>query len=104
LTYLESDALLTLQTNTFTNSTRKENVTEGNGFLISHFEAARQRIFPRKMSTALTNGQQFTVHTVEQILDECEKAGFVDCRLNACQIFDERELIAPTITWRLTRS
>lgn len=35
------------------------------------------------MSTALTKNQQFTVYNEDQILNECIKANFIDCRLNA---------------------
>lgn len=35
------------------------------------------------MSTALTKNKQFTVYTEDQILNECIKANFIDCRLNA---------------------
>jgi hypothetical protein len=38
------------------------------------------------MSTALSQGRQFIVYNEDQILNECEKAGFVDCRLNAYPI------------------
>ena len=47
---------------------------EGVRFLLSHFHAARQQLFPRKMSTSVSDGKQFTVWTKEQILQECEKA------------------------------
>ena len=33
------------------------------------------------------------------MLQECEKAHFVDCRLNAYPLFDEGSLIAPTIIY-----
>jgi hypothetical protein len=51
-------------------------------FILSHFEG-RQPLFPRKMSTALSQGRQFIVYNEEQILNECIKANFIDCRLNA---------------------
>jgi hypothetical protein len=35
------------------------------------------------MSTALTKGHQFIVYNEDQILNECIKANFIDCRLNA---------------------
>jgi hypothetical protein len=57
-------------------------VKEGTLFLLSHFEG-RQQLFPRKMSTALTKGNQFIVYNEDQILNECIKANFIDCRLNA---------------------
>jgi hypothetical protein len=59
----------------------RDKVKKGIGFLLSHFEG-RQRLFPRKISTALSKGKQFTVYDKDQILNECIKADFVDCRLN----------------------
>jgi hypothetical protein len=35
------------------------------------------------MSTSLSNGRQFVVYNQEQILNECIKANFIDCRINA---------------------
>ena len=49
---------------------RRDKVKEGIRLLLSHFEG-RQRLFPRKMSTALTKGKQFTVYNKDQILNEC---------------------------------
>ena len=43
------------------------------------------------MSTALSQGRQFIVYNEDQILNECEKAGFVDCRLNAYSISEESQ-------------
>jgi hypothetical protein len=67
---------------------RRDKVKEGIKFLLSHFEG-RQRLFPRKMSTALTKGKQFTVYDKGQILNECIKAAFIDCRLNGYPILDK---------------
>jgi hypothetical protein len=67
---------------------RAAKVKQGIRFILSHFEG-RQQLFPRKMSTALSQGRQFIVYSEEQILTECEKAGFVDCRLNAYSISEE---------------
>jgi Primase X len=49
------------------------------------------------MSTPVSNGRQFTVCTKEQILQECEKAHYIDCRLNAYPAVSENAIIAPTI-------
>ena len=62
-------------------------VSQGIQFLLSHFEG-RQPLFPRKMSTALSKGKQFTLYSKEQILNECIKSNFIDCRLNAYPVFD----------------
>ena len=65
----------------------KIKVIEGIQVLLSHFEG-RQPLFPRKMSTALSKGKQFTLYSKEQILNECIKSNFIDCRLNAYPVFD----------------
>jgi hypothetical protein len=64
---------------------RAAKVKQGIKFILSHFEG-RQQLFPRKMSTALSQGRQFIVYSEAQILNECEKAGYIDCRLNAYPI------------------
>lgn len=40
------------------------------------------------MSTALSKGKQFTVYNKDQILNECIKASFIDCRLSAYPVSD----------------
>jgi hypothetical protein len=67
---------------------RAAKVKQGVKFILSHFEG-RQQLFPRTMSTALSQGRQFIVYTEDQILHECEKAGFVDCRLNAYSVLEQ---------------
>jgi hypothetical protein len=67
---------------------RAAKVKQGIRFILSHFEG-RQQLFPRKMSTTLSQGRQFIVYSEDQILHECEKAGFVDCRLNAYSVSEE---------------
>lgn len=71
-------------------------VKEGIDFLLSHFEA-RQRLFPRKISTLASQGNQFIVYNKEQILDACIKSNFMDCRLNAYPVLEEGLLQAPNI-------
>lgn len=61
---------------------RTNKVKEGINLILSHFEE-RQQLFPRKISTAFSNNRQFTVYNKEQILNECIKADFTDCRINA---------------------
>jgi hypothetical protein len=46
------------------------------------------------MSTALSQGRHFTVYNEKQILDECIKANFVDCRLNAYPVLLDDDIIA----------
>ena len=78
------------------NQERETHVKEGIEFLLSHFEG-RQRQFPRKISTLLSNGKQFIVYNKEQILDICIKSNFKDCRLNAYSILESGVLQAPNI-------
>lgn len=73
------------------NEKRIAKVKEGIRFLLTHFEG-RQPLFPRKMSTALSQGRQFTVYSEEQILNECIKANFIDCRLNAYPVSDDNNI------------
>ncbi len=61
---------------------RTDKVKEWIKFILYHFEG-RQQLFPRKMATAFSNNCQFTVYTFDQILNECIKANFIDCRVNA---------------------
>ncbi len=75
---------------------RKERVRQGIQFLVSHFEW-KQKLFPRKMSTSRSQGKQFVVYNVEQILEECEKSNFIDCRLNAYPFLVDCLPTAPTI-------
>jgi hypothetical protein len=50
------------------------------------------------MSTSLSNGRQFIVYNQEQILNECIKANFIDCRINAYPVqMDSGLLQAPNI-------
>jgi hypothetical protein len=66
---------------------RINKVNEGLDFILSHFEK-RQQLFPRKISTCISNTTQFTVYNKEQILNECIKADFIDCRINAYPVLD----------------
>jgi hypothetical protein len=72
-------------------------VNEGINFILSHFEG-RQPLFPRKMSSSLSNGRQFIVYNQEQIFVECIKANFIDCRINAYPVMmDSEHQQAPNI-------
>ena len=44
------------------------------------------------MSTSLSQGRQFTVYNEEQILNECIKANFIDCRLNAYPVLSDDDM------------
>ena len=50
-----------------------------------------------KCQTAYSNGRQCTVYSREQILKECIKSNFIDCRINAYPVSDESYLQAPNI-------
>ncbi len=67
---------------------RTDKVKEGIHFILSHFEG-RQPLFPRKMSTSLSDGRQFAVYNEEQILNECIRANFMDCRINAYPVLTD---------------
>jgi len=76
--------------NCINNDTKEERINrvkEGIHFIFSHFEK-RQQLFPRKMSTSFSNNRQFTVYNREQILNECIKADFIDCRINAYPVLE----------------
>ena len=67
-------------------------VKEGSRFILTHFEG-RQSLFPRKMSTYLSQGRQFTVYNEDQIISECIKANFMDCRLNAYPVLSYDDMV-----------
>lgn len=69
------------------NIKRINEVRQGIDFILSHFEK-RQHLFPRKISTSFSNNKQFTVYSKEQILNECIKADFIDCRINAYPVLE----------------
>ena len=78
--------------NTEAKELRIAKVKEGIRFILTHFEG-RQPLFPRKMSTSLSQGRQFTVYNEEQILNECIKANFIDCRLNAYPVLSDDDMV-----------
>ena len=53
--------------NTEAKESRIAKVKDGIKFILTHFEG-RQQLFPRKMSTSLSQGRQFTIYNEEQIL------------------------------------
>ena len=79
------------------NQERIAKVREGTRFLLSHLEG-RQQLFPRKMSTASSKDKQFIVFNEDQILNECIKANFIDCRLNAYPYSECAEYLTVTNT------
>ncbi len=72
---------------------RAAKVKQGIRFIQSHCEG-KQQLFPRKMSTALSQGRHFIVYNAEQIISECIKANFIDCRLNAYPILSNDDIAA----------
>ena len=80
-------------TNNHSKKERIKKVKEGIDFILSHFEG-RQQLFPRKISTAFSNNGQFTVYNKEQILNECIKADFMDCRINAYPVLDKNDCLS----------
>jgi len=77
--------------NVETKELRKAKVKEGIRFILTHFEG-RQPLYPRKMSTSLSQGRQFTIYYEEQILNECIKSNFTDCRLNAYPVLSDDDM------------
>lgn len=76
--------------------TRVIKVKEGIDFILSHFKE-RQQLFPRNISTAFSRGKQFVVCNREQILKECIKSRFTDCRINAYPVFNELTMQPPNL-------
>lgn len=67
------------------NTSKSERIAKANDgieFMLKIFEAAGQRLFPRKMTTRATEGKMFTVCSKEDVLDACIEADFQDCRIN----------------------
>jgi hypothetical protein len=56
-------------------------VRQGIDLITSLFESAGQSVFPRKMAVGQTFG--ITVESKEQMLYQCIKGNFIDCRINA---------------------
>jgi hypothetical protein len=85
-----------LQISNLDNDARITKVKEGIDFILSHFDE-RQQLFPRKISTAFSNGRQFTVYSREQILEECFKSNFINCRINAYPVLGKNQHQSPNI-------
>jgi len=49
-------------------------------YILKHFE---EPIFPRTISTKLTNNRQYLVYSKEEALARFEQANFLDCKINA---------------------
>lgn len=86
------EALQTCSKDICSKEERTEKLRKAIRFILSHFEG-RQQLFPRKISTAQSQCRQFTVYNEKQILNECIKANFIDCRLNAYPVLPSDGLV-----------
>jgi hypothetical protein len=58
-----------------------EKIKQGIDLIFSLFESAGQPLFPRKMAVGSIFG--ITVESKEQVLYQCLKDDFINCRINA---------------------
>jgi hypothetical protein len=74
--------------NSFSNlpSDRMNAVSEGFNFLITHFQ---DPLFPRTISTKMTDGRQILVFSREEALSRFRESNFFDCRMNAYPDYTE---------------
>jgi Primase X len=70
--------------------------SEGIDLILSLFEKAGQRLFPRNIMTSKSSGQ-ITVNGKDEILQRFEQAQFVDCRINAYPKVPHGTLQTPNI-------
>jgi hypothetical protein len=56
-------------------------IEEGLDYILSHFEG--QRLWPRTISTRITENRQVTVRSREEALARFTQANFLDCRISA---------------------
>jgi hypothetical protein len=72
---------------------------QGVDFIFSLFESAGQPLFPRKMAVGPIFG--ITIESKEQVLYQCIKGDFIDCRINAYYEASDSDfktgLVAPSI-------
>lgn len=64
----------------------REGFEVGLDFLLSHFT---EPIFPRKISTAVTQGGQFEVCSKDEVLEAAHKSNYIDCRINGYPSYTE---------------
>jgi hypothetical protein len=67
-------------------SDRMNAVSEGFNFLITHF---KDPLFPRTISTKITDGRQILVFSREEALSRFKESNFLDCRINAYPDYTE---------------
>jgi hypothetical protein len=61
-------------------------VNEGFDFLVTHFH---EPLFPRTISTAVTEGRQVLVFSIEEALSRFRESSLLDCRINAYPDYTE---------------
>jgi hypothetical protein len=64
----------------------EETTKEGIQFILQHFV---EPLWPRTVSTKLTDNRQVSVYNIDQALDLYKKADYRDCRINAYQYHTE---------------
>lgn len=75
---------------------RMHKISLGIDLLLNQFAAANQKLFPRKMAMGSQYG--ITVNSKEDIMSECLKAGFVDCRLNSYPVIVDSDIQAGLVS------
>jgi hypothetical protein len=70
--------------------------SDGIDLILTLFEKAGQRLFPRNIMTSKSNGQ-ITINSKDEILQRFEEAQFVDCRINAYPKVPHGTLQTPNI-------
>ena len=66
----------------FSLSVDLSSVREGLDYILSHFDCNDQPLFPRTISTKLTEGRQITVNSKEEALEYYNRASLLDCRVS----------------------
>jgi hypothetical protein len=69
---------------TFSLSVDLSSVREGLDYILRHFDYNNndEPLFPRTISTKLTDGRQITVNSKEEALEYYKAANFLDCKIN----------------------
>lgn len=70
-------------------------IVEGLEFILSHFR--QDNLFPRKISTRVTEGRQITVYNKLEVLARFKQADFLDCRIAGYHATDWREGLSKLI-------
>ena len=70
-------------------------IVEGLEFILSHFR--QDNLFPRKISTKITEGRQITVYNKLEAVAHFKQSDFLDCRIAAYHATDWREGLSKLI-------